>query len=132
METEILHEIQTIRAYLFICTIIFVFWVSIKILQSLITIFNGFKKAQDERFIDSMEKLMNKGKYKQVIGECLEELEENQNNINANWYLARAYYCKEENELSKKYFAKTVHLVPSWKESAMPYLEELDKRLNSN
>ena len=128
METEILQELGLIRAYVFIIMCVFVIWFLLKIIESIEKIITGFKKAWETSFEEQMENFIDEGEYKKVIEKCKEKLEKRPNHINATWFIAKAYYYTEDKELSKKYFEKTLHLVPSWEESVNPYLEKLNGR----
>jgi len=128
MESEIAQELVTIRVYVFIIMCAIVLWVFFKILESIQRIISGFKKAMDDHFSDSMIKMLDIGKYEDVIEECKEKLEKHPNHVDAVWYLARAYYYTENNKLSLECFEKAVYLAPTWEESANPYIEKLNAR----
>jgi len=128
MESEIIKELVTIRVYVFIIMCVFVIWFFFKILESLKNIISGFKRAWDEYFSDRILKMIEIGKYEDVIEECKEKLEKYPNHIDAVWYLARAYYYTENNELSLECFERVIYLSPTWEESATPYIEKLNAR----
>ncbi len=128
METEILHQLELIRAYVFIIMIAIVLWALFKTIESAQKVFIGFKKAWDISFESKMEKLMDLGEYEKVISECNEVLEKYPNHIDAVWYTAKANFYIEENDISKEYFEKAIYLVPSWEETANVYLNKIKDR----
>lgn len=125
MESEILTTLQEIRAYAFITMIAVVMWVFFKILESIQRIITGFKKAWDDQFNTRMLDLIQKGNYDDVITECADILNKSSNNLNANWFIARAYYHKQDSSHARNYFEKVIQLEPSWKEDAEDYLSKL-------
>ncbi|MBL1292899.1 MAG: hypothetical protein COB61_003410 [Thiotrichales bacterium] len=129
METEILQELQSIRSFMFIIMFMVIIWAFFKILESIINIVTSFKKAWDTDFENRVDKLINTGDYEKAIDTCKEKLVKYPNHIDANWYLAKAYYYTENNDkLSEELFKKIIYLVPSWEENANAYLEEIKNR----
>ena len=128
METEILQELQSIRTFIFIIMFVIIIWAFFKILESSLNIFTGFRKAWDTDFANRTGDLLDTGEYEKIIDACKEKLKKYPNYIDANWYLAKAYYYTENNKLSEEHFKKSIYLMPSWEESAEAYLEELKKR----
>ena len=128
MEAEILHQLELIRVYVFIIMVALVIWVTLKSLESFIRIFSGFKKASDNFFENKVSKLLDTGNYEEAIKECKEKLEKQPNNVDAVWYIAKAYFYTGENQLSQEFFEKAIYLVPSWEESANGYIEKIKNR----
>ncbi len=128
MDTEILQQLELIRVYLFIIMCAIVVWVFIKSLQSIQRLIIDFKKTWDTSFDNKMLKYMDVGDYDKVINECKEVIKEYPNHVDATWYLAKAYYYTEDNELSKECFKKAIYLIPSWEEIANDYINKLNDR----
>ena len=128
MDIEILQELQLIRVYVFIIMFAIVIWVFIKTIESIQTIYIGFKEAWDTSFDNKTEDLLDMGKYEEAIDNCKEVLEKHPNHINANWFIAKAYYYTNNNVLSKEHFEKTIYLSPSWADNANEYLNKLKER----
>jgi len=128
MDAEILQELQLIRTYVFIVMFAIVLWAFIKIVESIQKIFIGFKEAWDTSFDNKTEEMLDMGKYKEVINSCKDVLKKYPNHINANWFIAKAYYYTKDNVLSKEHFEKTIYLSPSWKENADEYIVKLKER----
>jgi len=128
MEADILQELETIRVYVFIIMCAITLWALVRILESLQRIFTDFKKAFDASFENRMNKLLESGQYEEVINESKIKLEKYSNHLNAVWFIARAYFYTENNELAKEYFKKVVYLEPSWEESAKAYILKLNER----
>ncbi len=82
-----------------------VLWVLIKTAESILRIYIGFKDAWDASFDNKTEELLDKGKYEEAISNCKEVLEKLPNHINANWFIAKAYYYTKNNTLSKEHLA---------------------------
>lgn len=132
MDSEILKVLEQIRGYVFITMAVFVIWFSLKIIESIQKIVIGYKKVWDTRFENRMEKLMDIGDYDKVIVECKEVLDSHPNHIDAVWYTAKANYYKGNIDQSIDYFDKAIYLVPSWKETASVYINELKTANNSS
>ncbi len=128
MEANILKELEAIYRILFVIMCAVLFWAIIKGLTWIQNLVEGFKKAWDAWFDNSMCKYLDLGEYNKIIDECKEKLKKYPNHSSAIWFLAKAYYYKEENELSKKYFEKAIYLAPSWEEDAKEYLGKLNER----
>jgi len=128
MESEILQELQSIRSFMFVIMFVITLWVFFKILESVLNIFSGFSKAWDADFDNRTGHMLDSGEYDKAIKTCKEKLEKYPNHIDANWYIAKAYYYTEKNKLSKEHFEKVVYLMPSWKEIVNEYLEEIEER----
>lgn len=128
METEILKELSTIRVYVFIIMVGIVTWLALNIIGWLQKLVEGYKKALDAHFENSMVKMLDLGEYEKVIEECIETLEKYPNHIDATWFIAKAYYYTENNQLALEYFDKTLYLVPSWEESINGYVKKLNAR----
>jgi tetratricopeptide (TPR) repeat protein len=105
-----------------------VLWALIKTVESIQKILIGFKEAWDTSFDNKTNELLDMGKYEKVIDKCKEVLEKRPNHINANWFIAKAYYYTNKNSLSKGHFEKTIYLTPSWEENANEYLNKLKER----
>ncbi len=128
MDVEILQELQLIRVYVFIIMVAIVLWALIKTAESIQRIYIGFKDAWDTSFDNKTEELLDMGKYAEAIDKCKEVLEKHPNHINANWFIAKAYYYTKNNALSKDHFEKTLYLAPSWSENTNEYLSKLKER----
>lgn len=126
MENELITTIQSIRGYLFVLMLIAIVWVVLRIIESILKIKTEYQKVEQKNFSLTMDRYFDAGNYDKVIGRCKYKLERYPNNLDANWYLAKAYYFKEEHELSRKYFEYTLYLAPSWENSVEPFLEKLD------
>ena len=128
MESDILHQLELIRSYVFIIMVATVLWLFFKILESAQKVFIDFKKTWDTSFENKIDKLMDLGEYNKVITECKEVLEQYPNHIDATWYSAKAFYYLENNKKSIEYFEKAIYLVPAWEETASVYLNKLKDR----
>ena len=105
-----------------------IFWTVIRSIDSIERIIIGFKKVFDVDFENRINNFIDSGKFDDAISECEKKLIKYPNHVDANWYLAKAYYYTNKNELSRQYFEKSIYLVPSWEESANAYIEKLDER----
>lgn len=128
MEAEILKELSTIRVYVFIIMVGIIIWLALNIINGILKLVEGYKKALDAHFENSMVKMFDLGEYEKVIEECIETLEKYPNHIDATWFLAKAYYYTENNQLALEYFDKTLYLAPSWEESINGYIKKLNAR----
>jgi len=128
MDIDILQELQLIRTYVFIIMFAIVLWVIIKVAESIQRIYIGFKEAWDTSFENKTENLLDMGKYEEAINECKDVLIKYPNHSYANWYIAKAYYYTNNNELSKEHFEKAIYLVPSWEENSNEYISKLKER----
>ena len=128
METEILKELSTIRIYVFIIMAGLIIWVAMYLLGGMQRLVENYKKTLDSHFENSMLKMLDLGEYEKVIEECIETLERYPNHVDATWFLAKAYYYTENNQLALEYFDKTLYLVPSWEESINGYVKKLNAR----
>lgn len=128
MEAEILQELETIRSYLSIIMTVLVIFIVGKIVESAQKIFIGFKTVWNVDFRDRMISLQEQGDFQEIIDECEEKLRNNPNHVDANWFMALAYYYTENNDKATAYFEKSIYLTPSWEESANEYLEKIKSR----
>ena len=126
MESEILHQLNLIREYIFVIMLAMVFWALFKLLSSSVNIFTVFKTAWDTSFQNKMENLMDAGEYINIIKSCKEKLEDYPNHANANWFIAKAYFYTDDRERSKKHFDKVIYLMPAWDESVNSYLDKMN------
>ena len=129
METEILKELAAIRAYVFIMMSTVIIWVIFKTFVSSVNLYVKLKTAIDTVFGNRMDELLDLGGYEEIIKDCEEKLQKYPNHPDALWFIAKAYYFTENNELSKKYFEKAIYISPNWEESAEKYLEKLNEKL---
>ena len=128
MEAEILSQLELIRVYVFIIMFALVIWVLLKSIESLTRIFTGYKSASEKFFENKVSKLLDSGSYEEAIEECKEKLKKQPNNLDAVWFIARAYFYTGEDRLSQEYFEKVVYLAPGWEESANGYIEKIKSR----
>lgn len=128
MEAEILQELQSIRVFMSIIMFVIIIWAFFKILESTLKIFTGFRKAWDTDFENKTGDLLDTGEYEKAINACKDKLDKYPNHIDANWFIAKAYYYTENNKLSEDHFKKVIYLMPSWEESVKAYLDELKNR----
>jgi len=127
MEPEIVNTLQEIRAYVFIIMVAIVIWVLFRVIESAQRIFFGFRKNWVEKFNSRMVTLIQKGDYDLVILECRQALEEFPNNLDTNWFIAKAYFHQQDTTMAKKHFNKVIQLEPSWQKDAQQYLDKLDE-----
>jgi len=128
MEEEIINQLNSIRVYIFIIMCIIAVWASLKSIESIQNILSGFKRAWDTLFINKVSKCLDVGDYDRAIRLCRLKLDKLPEHSDAHWLIARAYFYNEENDLARKYFEKAVYFIPEWKESAEPYINELNNR----
>ena len=128
MDIDILQELQLIRTYVFIIMFAIVLGVIVKAAESIQKIYIGFKEAWDTSFENNTENLLDMGKYEEAIKECKEVIKKYPNHSYANWYIAKAYYYTNNNELSKEHFEKALYLVPSWSDNVNEYIVKLKER----
>lgn len=131
MEHEFLNILETIRGYIFIIMLTAIIWAVLRFIESILKIKTEYQKVDQANFALRMNRYLDAGKYDQAIDWCKDKLAKYPNNLDANWYVARAYYLKEENDLSRQYFEYTLYLAPSWEDSVGPYLEKLDANKTS-
>ena len=128
MESEILQELVTIRVYIFIIMSAVVLWVLMYAIAAAQKIIVEYKKVINAYFVNDLLKIFDLGEYEKIIKDCSKMLEKYLNHTDVTWYLARAYYYTENNNLSLEYFNKAVYLVPSWEEDAGNYIKKLNER----
>lgn len=128
MEEGILETLETIRGYVFIVMCAVVIWALFKVIELNLRIFSRFQEALEDAFEKKIEKLMNEGDYERVVSKCAEKLEKYPKHADAIWLTAKAYYHQGNNVQAKEYFEIAVVLVPSWEETAKPYLEKINLR----
>ena len=130
MDSEILHQLELIRVYIFIMMCAITAWATFKIVLTIQNILIGFKKVWDTTFLNRIDKHFDLGNYQEIIDECKEIIEKYPSHSNATWFLAKAYYHLNKQPEAVKYFNKAVELAPSWKNDANDYIELLNERLN--
>jgi len=112
---------------------VIVIFVSIKIFQTIFPFIFSFSERLDNFLLDTNYKLLNQGKTKKVISDCIDILAKRPNDAPYTWQLALAYYYNHDFENSLKYFEKAIFLRPDWKDDAHKYLKSIkDANRSSN
>lgn len=76
------------------------------------------------------EELLHEGDFDTLIERSLAKIEQAPSDANACWYLAKAYYGKQDWAKAKEAFERLAELRPEWRaEHIRPYLDEIEKRL---
>lgn len=76
------------------------------------------------------EELLHNGDFDTLIERSLAKIEQAPTHANARWYLAKAYYGKQDWAKAKEAFERLAELRPEWRaEHIRPYLDEIEKRL---
>ncbi|MBT3058030.1 MAG: tetratricopeptide repeat protein [Candidatus Thiodiazotropha sp.] len=128
MENEILSTVQTIRGYLFVIVIAVIIWVTLKIVDTFMNGLGRWIKAWDEHFNSNAGRLLAEGSYQDAIEYCKKRLKKQPDHLNANWYIAKAYYYLKEYKLSQEHFEKVIYLEPEWEKDINVYLEKIGGR----
>lgn len=126
MENEILNILQTIRGYVFVLMIIAAVWISLRVVKDLLDIKTKYQEIDNKNFSLRMDRYIDTGQYDEVIDWSKSRLEKYPYNLDANWYIAKAYYFTENNELARKHFDLVLHYAPNWLNSVEPFLNKLD------
>ena len=129
MENEILIALNEIKSILYIILSVVVIGVVANWIRAGISFKNLVSKEIANIFTDESNTLYDEGKFHELIEKCEEHLEKRKNNVNALWYMAKAYYQLDKYEKSKELFEKVIKAEPSWKVSL---LSPILKKLNLN
>ena len=133
MENEILIALNEIKSILYIILFVVVIGVVANWIRAGISFKNLVSKEMREIFTEEADTLYDNGSYQKLIKICEEHLEKRKNNVNAFWYMAKAYYQLDDYEKSKKLFEKVIKAEPSWEgEHVKPYLDKIESKLNEN
>jgi tetratricopeptide (TPR) repeat protein len=131
MENQILTTLNDIKAILYIILIVVVAGVVANWIRAGISLKGVVKKELENIFKDEADKLYDAGDFQELINHCEENLKSKKNNVNALWYLGKAYYQLENYSKSKDFFEKVIKTEPSWeKEHVKPYLEKIESLEN--
>lgn len=132
LAAEILAQLKQIKWMLvFVLSIFFLGLVGILILIRLT------RKAMDEEpfinsFKDRASALLDKDDLEGVISVSQEKLKAYPKNMYAHWYLAQAYFRREEYAKALEALTTISENAPSWKDHYVdPYIEEIQDRLQS-
>lgn len=128
MEQQILSTLQEIKTALYVLMAIIILGVIAGFLRAGIAAKNLVKEKLDDFFRDEANHLFDKGAFDELIRYCEDKLKSKPHNSDALWYVAKAYYQKEDYSKAKEYFEKLVKAEPSWdKQYVQPYLEKIDR-----
>lgn len=128
MEQQILSTLQEIKTAIYVLMAIVVLGVVASFLRAGIAAKNLVREKLDDLFRAEASRLFDKGAFDELIKYCEDKLKSKPHNSDALWYVAKAYYHKEDHDKAKEYFEKLVQAEPSWeKQYVQPYLEKIDK-----
>ncbi|MCG8058137.1 MAG: hypothetical protein JAY94_20850 [Candidatus Thiodiazotropha endolucinida] len=128
MENEILSTLETIRGYLYVIVMAIIIWVLLKLIDTLMSGLGRWIKAWDEHFNGKVGRLLAEGSYQDAIDYCKKRLIQQPDHLNANWYIAKAYFYLKEDKLSQEHFEKVKYLETEWEKDVNVYLQKIDDR----
>jgi tetratricopeptide (TPR) repeat protein len=127
MEQEILSTLREIKTAIYVLMAVVVLGVVASFIRAAISVKNLVRGKLDELFRDEANHLFDKGAFDELIKTCEDKLKSKPHHAYALWYVAKAYYQKNEHTKAKEYFEKLAKAEPSWeKEYVQPYLEKIE------
>jgi len=126
MDQAILSTLQEIKTAIYVLMAIVVLGVVASFIRAGISAKNLLRGKLDDLFRDEANHLFDKGAFDELIKYCEDRLKSKPHDGHALWYVAKAYYQKDEHRKAREYFEKLAKAEPSWeKEYVQPYLEKI-------
>jgi cytochrome c-type biogenesis protein CcmH/NrfG len=107
MEQEILNTLQEIRTVIYILVIFVFFGIVVNSVRAAISIKGLLRRELYEQFKEEASQFYDKGDFTSLIDHCIKKLKINPNHTYALWYLAKAYYQKNDFKQAKQVFRKS-------------------------
>lgn len=123
--TFLLAEIRGIKLALVVVGALLVVLAILGAVRVVLLLRSKVAQGLDEMFNEDAERMFQQADLDRLVFRCRERLEERPNHVYARWYLARAYYQKEEWSKALEQFEALRKLVPNWGSSIDPFVQQI-------
>jgi tetratricopeptide (TPR) repeat protein len=135
MEADLLAEMVAIK-WIAIASLVLLLLYLVVMAGFLHIVSKALKEVWSDRDSNSFNLIadghLSRGETDELIEYALEKLETYSHSPDIHWYLAKAYFQKEDWVESKKCFLRSADISPVYREAIEPYIEEIEHRLEKH